>query len=128
MKLGLAAWHRAVVAGWPEDQLTDIVAADAVLHSPFAHAPQTGRDKVVLHLVAAGRVLAGSDFTYVRELVDGSEAFLAFEAVVEGLPLAGIDLIRFDLEGRIAEVSTTMRPLKAIEVLWRKMEVALENT
>ncbi|WP_068070801.1 nuclear transport factor 2 family protein [Novosphingobium lentum] len=128
MNLGLAAWHRAMTAGCPEDLLRELVAEDAVFHSPVVHTPQVGRDKVVMYLGAAGRVFADSSFTYVRELVDGAECCLEFTATIDGVTLNGIDLIRFDLEGRIVDFKVMVRPIQAINLLWQKMAVALEDT
>lgn len=129
MQLGLAAWHRAMTAGYPEDALEELVAEDAVFHSPVMHTPQQGRDKVVLYLGAAGRVFANSGFRYVRELVDGAaEVCLEFEADLDGTQINGIDLIRFDIEGRIVDFKVMVRPLEALNILWDKMTVELENT
>lgn len=128
MQLGLAAWHRAILAGCPEDQLIELVAADAMFHSPVARTAVEGRDAVVLYLSAAGKVFASSGLRYVRELVEGPEACLEFEAVLDEVPLNGVQLIRFDLEGRIADFKLMVRPLDAGEALWRKMAEALEDT
>lgn len=128
MKLGLAAWHRAMADGCPDDVMRELVAEDAVFHSPVVHTPQEGREKVMLYLGAAGRVFSDTGFTYVRELVDGPEACLEFVAEIDGITVNGIDLIRFDLEGRIADFKVMVRPLKAINMLWQKMAAELENS
>lgn len=128
MKLGLAAWHRAVAAGSPEELLSELIAEDAVFHSPVVHTPQVGRAKVMLYLGAAGQVFADTGFTYVRELVDGPEACLEFTATIDGIEVNGIDLIRFDLEGRIVDFKVMVRPLKAINMLWQKMAESLQNS
>lgn len=128
MNLGLAAWHRAMAAGCPDDLLGELIAEDAVFHSPVVHTPQAGRAKVMLYLGAAGQVFANTGFTYVRELVDGPEACLEFTATIDGIQINGIDLIRFDLEGRIADFKVMARPLKAINMLWQKMAAALQDS
>lgn len=128
MNLGLAAWHRAMAAGCPEDLLRELIAEDAVFHSPVVHTPQAGRPKVMLYLGAAGQVFSNSGFAYVRELVDGPEACLEFTATIDGILINGIDLIRFDLEGRIADFKVMVRPLKAINMLWQKMAEALQDS
>jgi len=128
MKLGLAAWHRYMTSG-DSELLSDLVARDAAFHSPVVHTPQEGREKVVMYLSAAGAVFAaGSGFRYVRELVDGPEACLEFMCELDGIEINGIDLIRFDLEGRIADFKVMVRPLKAIELIWKKMAAELENS
>ncbi len=94
MQLGLAAWHRAMLAGCPEDLLTELLADDAVFHSPVLHTPQVGREAVALHLSAACRILALGRFAYVRELADGPEAALEFEATLDGVGMNGVHLLR----------------------------------
>jgi len=127
MKLGLAAWHRYMVSG-DIALLDELVADDAVFHSPVVHTPQEGREKVLMYLTAAGQVFGNGTFRYVRELVDGPEACLEFECEMDGIKVNGIDLIRFDLEGRIADFKVMVRPLKAINKVWQLMAERLENT
>lgn len=128
MQLGLAAWHRYMSTG-DAALLSDLLTEDAVFHSPVVHTPQQGREKVMAYLLAAGEVFGGNaGFRYVRELVDGPEACLEFVATIDGIEVNGIDLIRFDLEGRIADFKVMVRPLKAINMVWQKMAEALQNT
>ena len=127
MQLGLAAWHRYTLGSDPE-LLAELVAEDAVLHSPLAQRAEEGHAAVVVHLGAAGAVLRGRDFRYVRQLVDGPEACLEYETTVGGTPVNGVDLIRFDLEGRIADFTMMLRPVQAIDVVWKRMACELENT
>ena len=128
---GLAAWHRVLAEGNPPAELAKIVAADAVFHSPVVHTPQAGRDKVVMYLAAAGRVLGApgghAKFRYVRELVDGHEACLEFVAEIDGVTINGIDLIAFDLDWKIRDFKVMVRPLKAINKLWELMAAELQK-
>lgn len=126
MQLGLAAWHRYVLDNDP-DLLIEMIAEDAVFHSPVVHTPQAGKTKVLAYLNAAGQVLGNDSFRYVRELVDGSEAMLEFMVEVDGITVNGIDLIRFDLEGRIVDFKVMVRPLKAINKVWELMAAQLER-
>jgi hypothetical protein len=126
MQLGLAAWHRYMQTG--DLVLLDaLIAPDAVFHSPVVHTPQTGHATVLKYLSAAGKVFAETEFVYVRELVAGPEACLEFTAKVDGIYINGIDLIQFDLEGRIADFKVMVRPLKAVQILWQKMAATLED-
>ena len=127
MQLGLAAWHRYMVGNDPA-LLDELIADDAVFHSPVVQTPQVGKAKVLLYLHAAGKVLGNDAFRYVRELVDGPEALLEFETAIDGITINGIDLIRFDLEGRIIDFKVMVRPLKAINKLWSMMAAQLEQS
>ncbi|NMN05772.1 MULTISPECIES: nuclear transport factor 2 family protein [unclassified Novosphingobium] len=127
MQLGLAAWHRAMLAGCPQDLLAELVAEDAVFHSPVLHTPQVGHQAVCLHLSAACGALCQGGLGYVRELVDGPEAALEFEATLDGVAVNGVHLLRFDLEGRIIDFKVLVRPFAAADLLWRKMAEALED-
>ena len=127
MQLGLAAWHRYMQTG--DTALLDaLIAPDAVFHSPVVHTPQAGHAKVVMYLSAAGQVFADTGFTYIRELIDGPDVCLEFAATIDGIQVNGIDLIHFDLEGRIADFKVMVRPMKAMNKLWELMAAALENT
>jgi len=127
MQLGLAAWHRYMIGNDPV-LLDELIADDAVFHSPVVHTPQEGRDKVLMYLTAAGKVFGNDTFRYVREVVDGPEAVLEFTAEMDGVKVNGVDIIRFDLEGRIVDFKVMVRPLKAINKVWELMAVQLENT
>jgi len=126
MHTGLAAWHRYMVANDPA-LLAELIADDAVFHSPVVHTPQAGKAKVLAYLAAAGVVLGNDSFRYVRELVDGSEALLEFETIIDGVAINGIDLIRFDLDGRIIDFKVMVRPFKAINKVWELMAAQLER-
>src|SRR3546814_8184325 len=76
---GLAAWHAYMAGGGDPRALRDLLAEDAVFHSPVVHTPQEGRDKVFAYLHAASHVLGGDDFRYLREIVDGDQAVLEFQ-------------------------------------------------
>ena len=127
MKLGLAAWHRHMLGSDPA-LLDDLIADGAVFHSPVVQTPQVGRDMVLMYLTAAGQVFGNGTFRYVRELVDGPEACLEFECEMDGIKVNGIDLIRFDLEGRIVDFKVMVRPMKAMNKVWELMAERMENT
>ena len=126
MHTDLAAWHRYMQTHDPA-LLAELIAPDAVFHSPVVHTPQEGRDKVLMYLTAAAHVFSDTGFTYVRELVDGPEALLEFTATVDGIHVNGVDLIRFDLEGKIIDFKVMVRPLKAMNKLWEMMAARLEK-
>ena len=123
---GLDNWHRVIAAGSKPKDLAAIIREDAVFHSPVVHTPQIGRDLVVAYLSAAGQTLGNESFGYVRELVDGENAMLEFQTQMDGIQVNGIDLIRFDEDGMIADFKVMVRPLKAVNKVWEMMAAQLE--
>ena len=122
-EIGLARWHAAVEARDPSG-LPDLIAPDAVFRSPAVHTPQEGRDTVVAYLSAAFVVL-GPALTYHDEWVRESDAVLRFTTVIDGLQVEGIDLIRWDDDGIIADFTVMVRPAKALNALIGAMATEL---
>jgi len=113
-------WHELVAAG-DVAALEDLLAEDAVFHSPVVHAPQAGKVLTKMYLSAAFHVLANDTFTYVREVVSETDAVLEFEVEIDGLLVNGVDMIRWDDSGRITDFKVMLRPLKAVNLIHRKM-------
>lgn len=120
-RTGVAAWHAYMEGGGDPQALHDMLAEDAVFHSPVVHAPQAGRDKVFAYLHAASHVLGGDDFRYEREIVDGDQAMLEFATTLDGIHINGVDVIRWNDDGKIIDFKVMVRPLKAINKVWEKM-------
>lgn len=123
---GVAAWHAYMNSGGDAALLSAQVADDAVFHSPVVHSPQEGKAKVMLYLLSAAKVLGNESFTYVREIVDGQDALLEFTSVIDGIHINGIDLIRFNDEGKIIDFKVMVRPVKAVNKLWEMMAAQLQ--
>ena len=124
---GLKRWHAVIENGSQAEELAAIIREDAVFHSPVVHTPQKGGDLVVAYLSAAGQTLGNDSFTYVRELVDGQNAMLEFETQMDGVHVNGVDIIRFDGDGLIADFKVMVRPLKAVNKVWEQMAAALAS-
>lgn len=118
---GVAAWHAYMQGGGDPQALRDMLASDAIFHSPVVHTPQAGRDKVFAYLHAASHVLGGDDFRYEREIVDGNQAMLEFATTLDGIHVNGVDIIRWNDDGKIIDFKVMVRPLKAINKVWEKM-------
>ena len=118
---GVAAWHAYMAGGGDPEALKALLAEDAVFHSPVVHSPQAGRDKVFAYLHAASHVLGGDDFRYLREIVDGDQAMLEFQTELDGIQINGVDIIRWNNDGKISDFKVMIRPLKAINKVWEKM-------
>ena len=124
---GLERWHEVIAGGSEPAALAAIIREDAVFHSPVVHTPQRGRALVVAYLAAAGQTLGNANFRYVRELVDRENAVLEFETKLDDIHVNGIDLIRFDKDGMIADFKVMVRPLKAVNTVWDAMAAQLER-
>lgn len=111
-------WHQ-FVKSMDKFILQEIMTTDCIFHSPFLWKPKLGRDKAIMALSAASRVF--ENFTYHRELTDGSSVVLEFSANVGEMSLKGIDLIRFNPEGKIVEFEVMIRPIKGLQALAEAM-------
>jgi len=120
----LRRWHDAVRLQ-DVGALDTLLADDAVFHSPIVHTPQRGKAVATQYLAAALRVLTNPTFHYVRELVGPSDALLEFELELDGIHVNGVDLIRWNEDGRISDFKVMIRPLKAIHVVQERMAAAL---
>ncbi len=125
---GLKRWHEVIKGGSSREDIAAILHEDAVFHSPVAHTPQCGREIVTAYLAAAGETLGNDSFVYVREMVDGDNVMLEFATEMDGIQVNGIDLIRFDDDGKIIDFKVMVRPLKAVNKVWETMAAQLEDT
>lgn len=116
----LAAWHE-IVAHRDPSRLAELLAPDAVFHSPVVHRPQEGRDLVALYLTGAMHVLGNPSFRYVREVVGEHDAVLEFVADLDGTHVNGVDMIRWDDDDRITDFKVMLRPLRAVNLVHQRM-------
>jgi hypothetical protein len=123
--LPLETWHR-LVRTQDTSGLTALLAEDAVFHSPVVHAPQRGRKLTATYLSAAFHVFFNPTFRYVREIVGVSDAMLEFETEIDGILVNGVDIIKWNDTGQIADFKVMLRPLKAINLIHQKMAVLLQ--
>ncbi len=120
------AWH-AVVKSRDNQALSDLIAEDAVFHSPLVHTPQAGKTLTTAYLTAALHVLANDSFRYVREVHQGDNSVLEFALELDGIAVNGVDMIEWDAEGKIIDFKVMIRPYKAIEVVRTNMAAMLEK-
>ncbi|MCC5812214.1 MAG: nuclear transport factor 2 family protein [Ectothiorhodospiraceae bacterium] len=116
----LETWHRLLEHNAMEE-LDPLLSDDIVFRSPVAHTPYPGRDAIKLVLKTVNTVF--ENFRYHRFFVsdDGNSAILEFSAEVTGKKLKGIDMLRFDAEGRISEFEVMARPLSGVQALSEEM-------
>jgi hypothetical protein len=107
-----AAAFRVAVERRDLDAARELLAPDIVFHSPATFHPFVGRETVWQLLTLVGQTF--EDFRYTDELVaDGAHA-LIFRASIAGRELEGIDLLRFDQQGLIADFTVMLRPISGL--------------
>ncbi len=119
---GLARWHQCVASRDLTEGLAaldQLLADNVVFRSPFLWKPKAGKELITIVLNAAARVF--EDFKYHRELTDGTSWALEFSAHIGDISLKGVDLIRFNAEGRIEEFEVMVRPAKGLQALAEAM-------
>jgi hypothetical protein len=121
----ITTWHRLVqtrdAAG-----LKELLAEEAVFHSPVVHTPQRGKKLTHRYLAAAFNVFFNDTFRYVREVIGENNAVLEFDVVIDGIEVNGVDMIAWDEYGKIVDFKVMIRPLKAIHLIHQKMGQLLE--
>ncbi len=102
---------RAAFEARNHDAILDALAPDIVLRSPIFEVPFEGIDE-------AGDLFAVLleelwPLTYLDE-IPGDPHILHFTGEIKGKKLEGIDLLRFDEEGRVREITVFFRPFPAV--------------
>ena len=122
----LKRWHE-MAASRELSRVGEIAREDVVFRSPVAHTPYHGREALTLVLSTVIKVF--EDFTYHRQFAveDGKSVALEFSAHVGGKQLKGVDFIRFDDEGLIAEFEVMIRPATGLMALGQAMGAALDG-
>lgn len=121
----MATWHK-LVKSQDATGLNDLLADDAVFHSPVVHKPQVGKAITQKYLVAAFQVFFNDSFRYVREVKGEYDAVLEFMVEIDGISVNGVDMIKWNDEGRIVEFKVMLRPLKAVNLIHQKMGEMLQ--
>ena len=115
-------FRAAVEAGDPV-AAADLLADDVVFRSPAVFKPYEGRDAIGMILATVSRVF--EDFRYTDQTETGDVATLMFSARVGDRELDGIDLLRFDGEGKVREMAVYIRPMSGLHALAEAMQRAL---
>jgi hypothetical protein len=124
--VALARWHEVVRER--DVRLLDAVLADSVVfHSPVVHTPQAGKPVTMMYLGAALKVFFNESFRYVREVVGEHDAMLEFEVQIDGVHVNGVDMLRWNDDGRIVDFKVMLRPLKAVNLIHQKMGEMLQR-
>jgi hypothetical protein len=121
----LGTWHELVNSRNTRG-LRDLLADEVIFHSPVVHTPQSGKAVTTQYLAAAFQVFFNASFRYVREVVGPRDAVLEFQVEIDGIAVNGVDMIRWNDQGRIVDFKVMIRPLKAINLIHQKMAAMLQ--
>jgi hypothetical protein len=114
---------RAAAEGKDFSAIDELFAEDATFRSPVVYAPYEGREAIAMLLGAVVQVF--EDFRYTDQVETGDVAVLVFEAKVGDREVNGVDILRFDAAGRIAEMMVMVRPMSGVHALAEAMQAAL---
>lgn len=121
----LATWHR-LVESQDAKGLDGLLADDVVFHSPVVHAPQLGKAITAKYLAAAFNVFYNPTFKYVREVIGPRDAVLEFSVEIDGISVNGVDMLKWNDNGKLIDFKVLVRPLKAINLIHQKMGAMLQ--
>jgi hypothetical protein len=116
---------RTAVEAGDLDGMVDALAEDVVFHSPITFKPFEGRESVGMLLGVVFRTF--EDFRYTDELDSDNVKALVFQARVGDKQVEGLDLMRFDDAGKIADFTVMVRPLSAAMALADAVGKGLEQ-
>lgn len=118
------AFRRAIESHDLEGLLS-VFRDDAVLHSPITFQPFEGKAAIRRLLAIIFEVF--QDFRYTDELdsADGMTKILVFRTKVKNRDAEGIDMVRFDAEGLVRDLTVMVRPRSSMEALLAEVQPRL---
>ncbi|MDA4844235.1 nuclear transport factor 2 family protein [Hoeflea poritis] len=116
----LERWH-GMLLNRDTGGLAELASDEIIFRSPAFFKPYPGKQAFVFIITTVSGIF--ENFRYDRQFAtaDGSSAILEFSANIGDKSLKGIDMIRFDDEGKIVEFEVMIRPANALAVLAQKM-------
>lgn len=121
--IAMSRSFRAAVESRDLEAIAEALAPNVVFRSPAVYKPYEGRDAVGALLAAVSTVF--EDFRYTAQIDDGEREVLIFEARVGDREVQGVDIIRFDAGGLVAELTVMVRPMSGLLALVDAMEEQL---
>src|SRR5512144_1930341 len=95
----LSTWHK-LVESKDARGLDSLLAENVVFHSPVVHTPQVGKAITIQYLSTAFQVFFNESFKYVREMAGPADAALEFQVQIEGISVNGVDMLKWNDEGK----------------------------
>ena len=97
---------------------------DVTFRSPFVHKPYEGIDALAFLLGHVVQVFEG--FRYISHVESGDTAVLMFEAEVNGRQLQGVDILKFNEDDKISEMTVMVRPMSGLAAVGEEMGRRIE--
>src|SRR5918994_5811168 len=117
-----AVFREAVEKG-ESDRVLATLAPDITMNNPVTFRPFEGRE--TLAYVVPRLLEVWQDLRYIAELRGDGLVGLVFDARAGTRDVRGIDLLRFDEDGLISEITVMVRPLTGLQALAEEMDAAL---
>ncbi|MCE0764986.1 hypothetical protein LWC35_19065 [Pseudonocardia kujensis] len=118
----LTAFLDAVHSTDPE-RMREVLAADAVLHSPILADPIVGAGPVAGVLGLIGGIV--DDLAFGEVLVGENHSAVHLTGKVGTQPIEAIDYVAFDEAGRVRSVTVLARPLDGVVALQNRLAPTL---
>jgi hypothetical protein len=120
----IADFREAVEEG-DSDRVLATLADDITLNNPVTFYPFQGHD--ALAFVVPKLLEVWQDLRYIAELHGDELVGLVFDARAGTRDVRGIDVLHFDHDGLIDEITVMVRPLTGLQALASEMEAALSG-
>jgi hypothetical protein len=111
-QMNAAQGFRAAVESQDMQAASELFAEDIVFHSPATFHPFLGKDTVTRLLTLVADTF--EDFRYTDEVESGDVHVLVFKAAIGGKEIEGIDMLRLDADGLIADFTVMLRPISGL--------------
>ena len=105
-----------------KDAMKATMAEDITFWSPVSFKPYEGKEMVGT-IITEGPFTIFEDFAYVHRLEDSEQrvATLIFRTAINGRRADGLDLIHFDADGLVDELTVMLRPMSAVTAMAEAM-------
>jgi hypothetical protein len=111
---------------WIEHDHTALGLSAQLADEVVFYTPQNGKDITMAYLLAAGNTLGNKTFRYAQVFDCGDRAVLEFNTEMDGIKVNGIDMIQWNIDGKIVEFKVMVRPLKAVQMVHAQMGKMLQ--
>lgn len=118
---------RAAVESKDFERVLETMAPNVQFRSPAVFAPYEGREGVGALLRVVADVL-GPELVYQWQVREGDREVLCFTSRVGNRELEGVDLLRYDDEGRVSELVVMMRPVSGLIAVRDAVVASLQRT